>query len=273
MKGTSERELREAIVEVGRMLYDRGFVAAGDGNISARLADGTLLATPTMVCKGRMTPEMIVHTDPTGAPLAGEGRPSSELAMHLAIYRLRDDVQAVVHAHPPTATGFAVAGRPLDGALLSEVVLTLGCIPLTNYGTPSTHEIVDALEPYSPAHDALLLANHGAVAYGPTMEAALSNMETLEHFAKISLIAHLLGGARELPADAVAKLVEVRERAGYMGATPRGGQSCAFVPRHAANGVSHAATNGGRAEDGDERLTLTRSELIRLVEEASKIGK
>lgn len=264
MRGTTEKELREAIVEVGRMLYDRGFVAAGDGNISARLEDGTLLATPTMVCKGRMTPEMIVRTDKDGKPLAGQGRPSSELAMHLAIYRLRDDVHAVVHAHPPTATGFAVAGLALDRALLSEVVLTLGCIPLTDYGTPSTHEIVDSLEPYIPAHDALLLANHGAVAYGPHMEAALSNMETLEHFAKISLVAHLLGGARQLPAKAVEKLIEVREKAGYMGSTPRTGQVCSFTP-----GASRATMQNG---NGDEKITLTRSELITLLEEAASMS-
>ena len=259
LKGTTEKELREAIVEVGRMLYDRHFVAAGDGNISARLSDGTLLATPTMVCKGRMSTDMVVRCDPDGTPLPGQGRPSSELAMHLAIYRLREDVNAVVHAHPPTATGFAVAGLALDRALLSEVVLTLGCIPLTEYGTPSTNEVVDSLTPYIPAHDALLLANHGAVAYGPDMEVALSNMETLEHFAKISLVAHLLGGARQLPAAAVAKLVEVREKAGYMGSTPRTGQACSFTPRQ----------NGAAAANGEDTITLTRSELIRLVEEAT----
>jgi L-fuculose-phosphate aldolase len=260
MKGTTEGELRTTICEIGKMLYDRGFVAAGDGNISARLADGTLLATPTMVCKGRMTPDMVVHCDPQGKALPGQGKPSSELAMHLEIYRLRDDVRGVVHAHPPMATGFAVAGVALDRALLSEVVLTLGCIPLTAYGTPSTNELVDSLTPFIPAHDALLLANHGAVAYGPDMEAALSNMETLEHFAKISLIAHLLGGANQLPADAVAKLVEVRERAGYMGGKPRPGQACSFTPRQAAS----------RASNGDEKITITRSELIRLVEEGAR---
>lgn len=262
-KATSERELRETICEIGRMLYDRGFVAGGDGNISARLADGTLLATPTMVCKGRMTPDMIVRTDAAGKALAGQGRPSSELAMHLEIYRLRADVKGIVHAHPPTATGFAVAGIALDRALLSEVVLTLGCIPLTQYGTPSTNELVDALTPFIPAHDALLLANHGAVAYGPDMETALSNMETLEHFAKISLVAHQLGGANQLPAAAVAKLVEVREKAGYMGGQPRPGQACSFTPR--TNG-----SNGARAANGDERITVTRAELIRLVEEGAR---
>lgn len=257
---TSEKGLRAAICEIGRMLYERGFVAGGDGNISARLADGTLLATPTMVCKGRMTSEMIVHTDSQGRALPGEGKPSSELAMHLEIYRLRNDVQAVVHAHPPCATGFAVAGQALDKALLSEVVLTLGCIPLTKYGTPSTNELVEALTPFIPSHDALLLANHGAVAYGATMEGALSNMETIEHFARISLVAHLLGGARQLPADAVAKLIDVRDRAGYMGATPRTGQACSFTPTPPAASVS---TNG------DETITLTRSELIRLIEEST----
>ncbi|HQR40840.1 MAG TPA: class II aldolase/adducin family protein [Blastocatellia bacterium] len=262
MKGTTEKELRDAIVEVGRMLYDRGFVAAGDGNISARLADGTLLATPTMVCKGRMTPDMIVHCNADGAALPGQGKPSSELAMHLEIYRLRPDIQAVVHAHPPTATGFAVAGLALDRALLSEVVLTLGCIPLTEYGTPSTNEIVDALSPFIPAHDALLLANHGAVAYGPNMEAALSNMETLEHFAKISLVAHLLGGARQLPARAVEKLIEVREKAGYMGSAPRAGQACSFTPQT----VEQTAFRSG----SEETITLTRSELIRLIEQSTR---
>jgi L-fuculose-phosphate aldolase len=261
MTARTERELREAIVEVGRLMYDRGFIAGGDGNISARLEDGTILVTPTMVCKGRMTPEMIVHVDATGAKIGGDRNPSSEFAMHLAVYNLRSDVFAVVHTHPPVATGFAVAGIALDRALLSEVILTLGCIPLTNYGTPSTNELVDALTPYIPAHDALLLANHGAVAYGRDMEHALSNMETVEHFARISLVAHLLGGARQLPGDAVAKLVEVRERAGYMGDTPRAGQVCSFTPRDAgANGASQH----------EETVTLTRSELIRLVEESAR---
>jgi L-fuculose-phosphate aldolase len=257
MHGSTERELREAIVEVGRMMYDRGFIAAGDGNISARLEDGSILATPTMVCKGRMTPEMIVRVDAKGNKLEGERNASSELAMHLVVYDLRDDIHAVVHTHPPVATGFAVAGIALDRALLSEVVLTLGCIPLTEYGTPSTNELVDSLRPFVPAHDALLLANHGAVAYGRDIEAALSNMETLEHFARISLVAHLLGGARQLPADAVSKLIEVRERAGFMG--PRTGQACSFGP--ARNGASPG---------GEETVTLTRSELIRLIDESAR---
>ncbi len=257
--GANEAQLRESICHVGRMLYERGFIAATDGNISARLGEDRLLATPRMVCKGRMTPEMLVVTDLEGQKVAGDREASSELAMHLAVYRLRDDVGAVVHAHPPVATGFAVAGLPLDGALLSEVVLTLGCIPLTEYGTPSTHEIVDSLIPYIPAHDALLLANHGAVAYGRDLEVGLNNMETLEHFARISLTAHLLGGARQLPATAIAKLIEVRERAGYMGSTARAGQACSYI-----------AASAGPTDEGDERITLTRSELIRLIEQSAR---
>lgn len=257
----TERELREAIVEVGRLMYDRGFIAGGDGNISARLENGTILVTPTMVCKGRMTPDMLVLVDERGDKIAGDRNASSEFAMHLAVYTRRSDVHAVVHTHPPVATGFAVAGLALDRALLSEVVLTLGCIPLTQYGTPSTNELVDALVPFIAAHDALLLANHGAVAYGRDIDHALGNMETVEHFARISLVAHLLGGARQLPVDAVAKLVEVRERAGYMGDTPRGGQACSFVPR----GTSANGSNGN-----DESITLTRAELIKLVEESAR---
>jgi len=261
MSTRTERELRESIVEVGRLMYDRGFIAGGDGNISARLENGTILVTPTMVCKGRMTPDMIVLVDEKGQKIGGERNASSEFAMHLAVYTRRSDVHAVVHTHPPVATGFAVAGLALDKALLSEVVLTLGCIPLTQYGTPSTNELVDALVPYIPAHDALLLANHGAVAYGRDIDHALANMETVEHFARISLVAHLLGGARQLPIDAVTKLVEVRERAGYMGDTPRTGQACSFVPRA-------GSTNGSNGDD--QTITLTRAELIKLVEESAR---
>lgn len=264
MNSTTEQGLREAICEIGRMMYARGFIAGGDGNISARLADGSILATPTMICKGRMTPDMVVRTDPAGRKIAGDREASSELAMHLAIYRLRPDIHAVVHTHPPIATGFAVAGIPLDRAILSEVVLTLGCIPLTAYGTPSTDELVKNLEPYIPAHDALLLANHGAVAYGRTMEVALSNMETLEHVARISLVAHLLGGARSLPGEAVAKLVEVRERAGYMGDYERPPQACSFTPERGPERTANGQVNG------EETITITRSELIRLIEESAR---
>ncbi|HSF22836.1 MAG TPA: class II aldolase/adducin family protein, partial [Blastocatellia bacterium] len=174
----TERELRQQIVEIGRRIYELGFVAASDGNVSARLHDGHILTTPTMVCKGRMTEDMLVLVDINGTKLRRDERsPSSEFSMHKAIYSLRPDVHAVVHAHPPFGTGFAVANVPLDKPLLSEVILTLGCVPLTAYGTPSTHELPDSLSPFIPHHDALLLANHGAVAYGPDLEMAFARME------------------------------------------------------------------------------------------------
>jgi L-fuculose-phosphate aldolase len=272
-----ERELREKIVEIGRRIYEAGMVASSDGNISARLDDGTVLTTPTMVCKGRMTPDMLVLVDISGRKLRnGERNPSSEFAMHEAIYRLRPDVHAVVHAHPPFGTGFAVANVALDKPLLSEVILTLGCVPLASYGTPSTHEMVDALTPFIPHHDALLLANHGAVAYGHDLEAAHARMETLEHFAKIALIARLVGRQVELPSEAIGKLLDVRERAGYMPAEARDCQVCGYLQGHAAScaATTAAATSAARAhapQNGDETVTLTRRELTALITEAARL--
>ena len=152
--------------------------------------------TPTSVCKGFMTPDMMCITDLDGRKIAGERNPSSEIQMHLEVYRQRPDVQAVVHAHPPIATGFAVAGIPLDRAVLAEVVTTLGSMPIAEYATPSTNELPDAVRKYVKAHDGMLLANHGALTLGTDVFGAYYKMETIEHFAKISLVARLLGGER-----------------------------------------------------------------------------
>jgi L-fuculose-phosphate aldolase len=266
-----ERELRRQIVDIGRRMYESGLVAASDGNISARLEDGKILTTPTMVCKGRMTEDMLVVVDQSGKKVRkDEANPSSELPMHLAIYRLRPDVHAVVHAHPPFGTGFAVANVPLDKPLLSEVILTLGCIPLTAYGTPSTDEVVGALSPYIPHHDALLLANHGAVSYGPHLELAYGRMETLEHFAKITLIARLIGGPTELTAEAIGKLLDVRERAGYMRAEARVCQACGYLQGHAA-GCATASLPPESDQDDSQTITLTKSELGVLITEAARL--
>src|SRR5215467_9251097 len=168
---STEAQLRADICEVGRRLWVRGYVASNDGNISVRIAPDRLLMTPASVSKGFMTPDMMVVTDLDGTLVAGApGRkPSSEAMMHLVAYRQRPDVQAVVHAHPPLSTGFAVAGIALDRAVLAEVVTTLGSIPIADYGTPSTRELADAVEPLVKAHDGLLLANHGALALGPDL--------------------------------------------------------------------------------------------------------
>ena len=193
-----EEQLRAEIVEVGRRLHSRAYVASNDGNISVRLSDDRLLTTPKGVSKGFMTPDMIVATDLQGRKVAGDRDPSSELLMHLAVYQNRPEVMAVVHAHPPAATGFAVAGIPLDRAVLAEVVTTLGSIPIAEYGTPSTPELADAVRKYIRAHDGLLLANHGALTIADELFAAYYKMETIEHFARISLVARLLGGERML---------------------------------------------------------------------------
>jgi L-fuculose-phosphate aldolase len=214
--------LREDIVEIGRRLWVRGYTASNDGNISVRLPGNQLLMTPASVCKGFMTPEMMVVTDLEGRVIsAAPGRkPSSEMLMHLVAYRHRPDVGAVVHAHPPTATGFAVAGIALDRAVLAEVVTTLGSIPLAEYGTPSTEELATTVEPFVRAHDALLLANHGALALGKDLFAAYYKMETIEHFAGISLVARLLGREHLLSRDEVARLQGLRGTYGIAAPAP-----------------------------------------------------
>src|SRR5512133_3504374 len=162
----SESQLRADVVEVGRRLYARGYTASNDGNISVRLDAGRLIMTPTSVCKGFMTPDMMCITDLDGKKIAGDRNPSSEMQMHLEVYRQRPEVQAVVHAHPPIATGFAVAGIPLDRAVLAEVLTTLGSVPIADYATPSTSELPQAVGKYIKAHDGMLLANHGALTVG-----------------------------------------------------------------------------------------------------------
>ena len=216
----TEQELRTAIVEVGRRLYARGYTASNDGNISARLDGGRLLMTPKSVCKGFMTADMMVVTDLDGKKLAGDRDPSSEMQMHLEVYRQRPDAQAVVHAHPPIATGFAVAGIPLDRAVLAEVITTLGSVPIAEYATPSTRELPDAVRKYVKAHDGMLLANHGALTLGADLFAAYYKMETIEHFAKISLVARLLGGERLLSRQEVDRLQGLRGKYGIASPAP-----------------------------------------------------
>jgi L-fuculose-phosphate aldolase len=209
-----EEQLRADIVEAGRRLYSRGYVASNDGNISARLDDRRLMTTPKSVSKGFMTPDMMVIVDYDGRKVSGDRDASSELPMHLEIYRNRPDVNGVVHAHPPIATGFAVAGIPLTRAVLAEVITTLGSIPIAEYGTPSTAELPEAVRKYIKAHDGMLLANHGAVTCGPSVLAAYYKMETIEHFAKISLVARLLGREHLISREEVERLQGLR---GYYG--------------------------------------------------------
>ena len=232
-------------------MYERSYVVSSDGNVSVRLDDGRILATPTMTCKGRMTDDLIAITDIEGRAL-NQRRASSELAMHLLIYRERPEIKAVCHAHPPHGTAFAVAGLAIDQPILSEVILTLGCVPLADYGTPSTDELTHAMQPLVKHHNALLMANHGAVAYGENLWQAWDRLETLEHTARIAILSRVLGGSRNLPPDAIEKLINVREKAGYLGESARS-QSCAYL---------------GPSENGDAKISLTREELVELLSQA-----
>jgi L-fuculose-phosphate aldolase len=208
----NDRQHRQAIVQFGRALHENGFVAATDGNLSVRLDENHLLVTPTCISKGRMRASDMVIVNMDGKRVAGKRRVSSEIGMHLLIYHLRPDVHGIVHAHPPTATGFAASGLDLNRPLVCEVVVGLGSIPLARYGTPGTPELTDALEPLIPSHDAILMANHGVVTFGPSLESAYMKMETVEHFAKIALVTHLLGNEQPLGEREVQKLHEVRHR-------------------------------------------------------------
>jgi L-fuculose-phosphate aldolase len=289
----NDSQLRDDIVEIGRRLWLRGFVASNDGNISVRIGDDRVLMTPTAVSKGFMTPDMMVITDMDGTLVAGApGRkPSSEIKMHLVAYRQRADVRAVVHAHPPLATGFAVAGIPLDRAVLAEVVTTLGSIPIADYATPSTQELPDAVRPYVKAHDGLLLANHGALALGADLFGAYYKMETIEHFAQISLVARQLGRENLLSRDEVDRLQGLRSRYGILspapvcvddrpgGVGPAGGEAncqVVYAPTGAgerlvpdtsvAQGPGAPATAVGT--DGEIRLTY--AQLTALIDDAVK---
>jgi L-fuculose-phosphate aldolase len=205
-----ERALRHELARFGKMLHNMGFVAATDGNLSVRLGDGRFLVTPTGFSKGMMQPEDMVVVDVQGKKLSGSYMPSSEIAMHLTIYRIRPDVGAVVHAHPCTATGFASAGIALDEPLCSEVVITLGEVPLAPYATTGTMELSDSLRPFIPYHDAILMANHGVVTYGEDLCRAYMRMEAVEHYAKIVMTTRQLGCARSLNSRQLEKLFEVR---------------------------------------------------------------
>lgn len=218
----SYTDIREQICDVCHKMWQLGWVAANDGNVSAKLPDGSFMATPTGISKSFITPEKLVRIDSDGNVLeAEEGyRPSSEIKMHLRCYAERDDVGAVVHAHPPAATGFAVAHKALDEYSMIETVIALGSIPVTPYGTPSTYEVPDAIAPYLAEHDALLLMNHGALTVGADVITAYYRMETMELFAKISLNAHILGGAKEISKENIDRLISMRKGYGVTGRHP-----------------------------------------------------
>ena len=206
-------EIKEQICDVCHKMWQLGWVAANDGNVTAMLDDGTLLATPTGMSKSFITPEKLIRIDRAGNILEAPNglRPSSETKMHLRCYDKRSDVRSVIHAHPPGATGFAVAHKAMDMYNMIEDVAAIGSVPLTPYGTPTTDEVPDAITPYLQDHDVMLLQNHGALTVGCDLITAYYRMETLELYAKISLVAHLLGGAKEIDKPQIDKLLYLRE--------------------------------------------------------------
>jgi L-fuculose-phosphate aldolase len=251
----TEQEYRQDIIDIGRLVFQKGWVASNDGNITIRLDEDRILATPTGTCKGMMSHDDLILMDMDGKKIHGRKEGTSEIAMHLTVYRLRPDIRSVVHAHPPVATGFATAGRALNLALLPEVIISMGCVPLAGYGLPGTDALTDPMLPLIPKYDAILMGNHGAVCYGEDVYKAYFRMETMEHFARIALVAELLGGAKALPREEVGKLFDSRTRYGVkakVGPVP----GCPMA-----------------AEDmvqGNERVCLTRDELVELVDEALK---
>ena len=213
-RSTVESQLRRQICKTGRSMYGSGLVVATEGNLSVRVDDDRILVTPTGVCKGHLIARNLLITDLNGTVRRGTGRPSSEIFMHLLFYRLRPDVCAVCHAHPPIATGFAVAGRALKEVVLPEFVAGLGEIPLAPYGTPGTSELCESLEPFAKRYDAVLLQNHGVVTCGRDLATAYQRLETVEQLARIVLAAHSLSGPDVLSGANVQQLVASRQICG-----------------------------------------------------------
>ncbi len=211
---SDEKALRELICEVGRRLWQLGMVAANDGNISVRLDEETVLCTPSGVSKGFMLPDIMAKLTVDGEVL-GDAEASSEVAMHLEAYRVRADVNAVVHAHPPLATGYAISGRPLPVNILAETVTAFREVPVAECATPGTQEVVTAVQPHLAKHDAILLMNHGALTLGADLEQAYFRMEILEHFAKTALAVAQLGSAQEIPPEQLEQLYALRRKLGY----------------------------------------------------------
>jgi L-fuculose-phosphate aldolase len=236
-------------------------VASNDGNVSAVCDDGNILTSVTNVSKGAMTARQVVKVDRQGIPLESGKKPSSELRMHLAIYHDRPDVRAVVHAHPPYATGFAAAGLALDKCVLPEIVMTLGSIPLADYGTPSTEEVPEAVSKWIGKADAVLLANHGAVTVGSDLMEAWYRMERIEHYAKICFIARQLGGERVLSPEEVSKIYRLREEAGLTDRNPGCWACDALIP---GSCLGEVCVNYG--DNREDFAALVRETIRRIIQ-------
>ncbi len=213
---TTEYAIRREMVEIGRRMYDKDLVAATDGNLSFRLGENEFLITPTGSCLGFLKASDLVLIDREGAPRS-PGKPTSEFRLHLEVYRQRDDVRAIVHGHPPLCTAFSVAGETLDRCVLPEVVFTIGAVPTTAYGTPTTDEPPRIIREHIGSCDAMILDRHGTLTVGPSLKEAYYKLEKIEHSARVILAAKMLGRVRVLDPEQVKRLLEVRRTAGLSG--------------------------------------------------------
>src|SRR6266850_1026692 len=211
----SEHKIKQEICEIGRRLYAKGFAAANDGNITYRLNDKEILCTPTMVSKGFLKPEDICRVDYDGKQLAGTRKRTSEVLLHLAVYKNRPDINAVVHCHPPHATAFAVAGEPIPKCILPEVEVFLGEVPIAIYETPGTQKFAETVVPFAQSANTIILANHGTVTYGPDLQAAYFNSEIIDAYCKILILARQLGPVNYLNDQQARDLLAFRKRLGY----------------------------------------------------------
>lgn len=260
----TDPRLRAALADYARRLHARGWVANHDGNLSVRLPGDRYLVTPTATSKAEVTPDSLLVVDSGGRAL-GAGKPFSEVGLHLAVYRARPDVHAVVHAHPPTATGFAVAGAPLDQPMIAEAVVSLGPgVPTVPYAPPGD-AACRALEPFVPRHDAVLMANHGVLAWGKDVEQAYLRLELVEHLARIALVAQQLGGVRPLPRESLGALLEARRKAGLGQAA-----SCALdeePPKRAVVACAPPPPGSDVVLAGARPRTASRTELAEIIRE------
>jgi L-fuculose-phosphate aldolase len=256
----NEYEIKKQLIDIGKRIYNNGFVAANDGNFSVKISENEFLCTPTGISKGFMTPDMICKVDKEGNVIQANGgyKPSSEIKMHMRVYKLRPDVNSVVHAHPPYATAFAIAGIPLTQPILPEAVLSLGCVPIAEYGMPSTMEIPDAVEKYLQHYDAVLLENHGALSWSVDLTQAYYKMESLEYYAKLLFLSKQLGGPKELSENQVQKLYELRKKFAMPGKHPA--DLC----------VGKGTCGGGCHHKKDDNGGANQSDIERIVAEVTK---
>ncbi|MBQ7109018.1 MAG: class II aldolase/adducin family protein [Clostridia bacterium] len=266
----SEFEIKKQICDIGKRIYNRNMVAANDGNISVKLNDNEFLCTPTGVSKGFMTPEYICKVDAEGNVIQANGnfKPSSEIKMHMRVYKHRPDVNAVVHAHPIYATSFAIAGIPLTQPIMPEAVIALGCVPIAEYGTPSTDEIPDAVEKYLQYYDAVLLESHGALTYSDSLLAAYHKMESVEFYAELLFKSRQLGGPKEFSEERVQQLYEIRRKFGMSGKHPA--DLCPNAKNGKASCHNCGGNCGGKGKGKSENDALISAITQKVMEQLSK---